>query len=305
MEEKQQMDTNQATETPKSENSGFKKILNVVKSVIVYAVLVICVGMMIFTLISVNTFNKNDKNLFGYKFFVVQTDSMSATHFNAGDVIISKEVDITTLVEGDVITFISQNRSSMGETITHRIREVRYDDNGVLEGFVTYGTTTDTNDEALATMVIGKYQARIPFLGYFFTFLKTTPGYIVCILVPFLLLMLSQGVNCVRLFKRYRAEQMEGLKNERAQLENEREESRKMMEELMALKQELANKESEQAAKLEQTVKPMVEEPKVEEVKTEEEIKSEEPVVEEIKTEEVKAEEPVVEEIKTEEVKAE
>lgn len=221
-----------------------KKVFNVIKSIFVYTVLAISVGMMIFTLISVNTFNKTDKSIFGYKFFVVLSDSMSATHFDAGDVIISKEVaDLTTLKEEDVITFISQNPSNPGEIVTHRIRTVTRDANGDI-AFVTYGTTTNTNDEALATMIVGQYQFRIPKIGYFFNFLKTTPGYIVCILVPFLLLMLSQGINCIRLFRRYRAEQLEDIKAERAEIENEREESRKMMEELLALKEQLAKAEA-------------------------------------------------------------
>ena len=221
-----------------------KKVLNVLKSIFVYTVLAISVGMMIFTLVSVNTFNKTDKSIFGYKFFVVLSDSMSATHFDAGDVIVSKEVnDLTTLKEEDVITFISQNTANPGEIVTHRIRSVTRDANGDI-AFVTYGTTTNTNDEALATMILGQYQFRIPKVGYFFNFLKTTPGYIVCILVPFLLLMLSQGINCIRLFRRYRAEQLEDLQAERAEIENEREESRKMMEELLALKEQLAKAEA-------------------------------------------------------------
>ena len=224
-----------------------KKVFNVLKSIFVYTVLAISVGMMLFTLISVNTFNKTDKSIFGYKFFVVLSDSMSATHFDAGDVIVSKEVDITTLKEEDVITFISQNPSNQGEIVTHCIRSVTVDDNGAT-AFVTYGTTTNTNDEALATMVLGQYQFRIPKVGYFFNFLKTTPGYIVCILVPFLILMLSQGINCIRLFRRYRAEQLEDLQAERAEIENEREESRKMMEELLALKEQLAKAEAASGA---------------------------------------------------------
>ena len=249
-----------------------KKALNVIKTVFVWVVLVISVGMMLFTLISVNTFNKHDKNLFGYKFYVVQTDSMSATHFDAGDVIISKAVDISTLKAGDVITFISQNPESMGETITHMIREVTRDAEGHI-AFVTYGTTTNTNDEALATMVIGKYQTKLPKVGKFFMFLKTTPGYIVCILVPFLLLTLSQGVNCIRLFKRYRAEQLESLQEERAQLENEREESRRMMEELLALKEQIAKKEAEKAVEEKPTEEAAVE--KTEEATKEETAKEE------------------------------
>lgn len=220
------------------EKSSFIKILSILKNIFVWMVVVFAVGMMIFTLVSVNTFNKNDRSVFGYKFFIVLSDSMAATHFDAGDVIISKEVDIRTLKEGDVITFVSQSSANYGETVTHMIRRVTKDTDGSI-AFVTYGTTTDTDDEALATMVVGQYQTRIPKLGTFFFFLKSTPGYIVCILIPFLILILSQGITCVKLFLQYRREQTAELEAERAKIEAEREETQKMMAELLALKQQL------------------------------------------------------------------
>lgn len=216
-----------------------KKIWNIVKTVVVWLIVAFAVFMMIFTLISVNTFDKNERSIFGFKFFVVQTDSMSATHFDAGDIVISKEVDVSTLKEGDVITFISESSHNYGETVTHRIRKVTTDKNGSI-AFVTYGTTTDTDDEALATVVVGKYVGKIPNLGAFFLFLKTTPGYIVCILVPFLILILSQGINCIQLFRRYRQEQMAEMESERAKIEEERAESQRMMAELLELKKQLA-----------------------------------------------------------------
>ncbi len=215
-----------------------KKVLNIVKSVLVWSILAISVLMMIFTIISANTFDKPDRGLFGYKFFIVQSDSMKATDFDAGDIVIVKEVDVKTLKAGDIITFVSQNPDSMGETITHKIREVTTDVDGNI-AFRTYGTTTGENDASLATMIIGKYETSIPKLGYFFAFMRTTPGYIVCILIPFLLLIMSQAVNCVRLFKRYRAEQLSELTAEREKLQNEREETRRMMEELMELKNQM------------------------------------------------------------------
>ena len=218
---------------------NFKKVWGIVKNVAVWLVVAFAVFMMIFTLISVNTFDKNDRSIFGFKFFVVQTDSMSATHFDAGDIIISKEVDVSTLKEGDVITFISESSHNYGETVTHRIREVTTDEDGSI-AFVTYGTTTNTDDEALATIVVGKYVGKLPNLGAFFLFLKTTPGYIVCILVPFLILILSQGINCIQLFRRYKQEQLEAMESERAKIEEERAESQRMMAELLELKKQLA-----------------------------------------------------------------
>ncbi len=223
---------------------NIKKILNVTKTVLVWLVVAVAVFMMIFTLVSVNTLDKNDRNFFGYKFFVVRTDSMAATDFDAGDIIISKEVDISTLGEGDIITFISQSPNNYGETVTHKIRRVTRDTDGSI-AFVTYGTTTNTDDDTLATIIVGKYVGRIPGLGSFFLFLKTTPGYIICILIPFLLLILSQGINCIRLFRQYKKEQMEEMQAEREKIEQERAESQRMMEELMALKAQLAKQEGE------------------------------------------------------------
>lgn len=221
-----------------------KKTLNIIKNVLVWLIVAVAVGMMVFTLVAVNTFDQNERNLFGFKFFIVQTDSMAATDFDAGDVVISKNVDTSTLAEGDIITFLSQDPESFGETITHKIRRLTTDEKG-RAGFVTYGTTTDTDDETVVTheYVIGKYVCSIPKLGLFFAFLKTTPGYICCILIPFLLLILSQGLNCIRLFRQYKREQVDEVKAERAKLEAEREESRRMMEELLALKAQLEKKE--------------------------------------------------------------
>src|SRR5574344_1452645 len=167
------------------------KALNVIKNIFVWLMVASAVCMMIFTVVSVNTFDRADRSLFGYKAFIVLSDSMSKTDFAAGDLVLVKEVDPSTLKEGDIIAYSSQNTSNYGETVTHKIRKLTTDANGE-PGFITYGTTTDTDDETIVTYpyVLGKYSSRIPKVGTFFQFLKSTPGYIVCILIPFLLLIL-------------------------------------------------------------------------------------------------------------------
>lgn len=223
-----------------------KKALNIISTVLVWALVVATVGMMIFTLISVNTFDQANRSIFGYKFFIVRSDSMSKTDFDAGDIVFVKNVDPATLQAGDIIAFTSQNSHNFGETVTHKIREITTDANGD-PAFVTYGTTTDTNDEAAVTYpyILGKYTGKIPNVGTFFQFLKTTPGYILCIFVPFLLLILYQGFQCIQLFRRYKKEQMEELQAERAKIEEERRQSMEMMKELQALKEQLAAKDGQ------------------------------------------------------------
>ena len=235
-----------------------KKALGIVSKVLTWIVIAITVFMMIFTVFSTLTFDRNDRNLFGIRFYIVLSDSMSPSennkndkvHFNAGDIVLIKNVkDATALQPGDVIAFISQNSDSFGQTITHMIREVRTSDNGKVE-YVTYGTNTGTDDEALVEpeYVLGRYAGKLPGVGHFFSFLKTTPGYIVCILVPFLLLILWQGVNTVKLFKQYKREQMADMQAEKDKIEAERAENQRMMQELLALKAQLVQQSGEAEA---------------------------------------------------------
>ena len=202
--------------------------------------------MMLFTVVSVSTFDRSDRSLFGFKAFIVLSDSMKATDFDAGDLVLVKEVDPKTLKEGDIISYTSQNTSNYGETVTHKIRRLTTDANGN-PGFVTYGTTTNTDDETVVTYpyILGKYSCHIPKIGLFFQFLKSTPGYIICILIPFLILILIEGLRCVKLFRIYKNEQMQALYAEREKIEKERAESQKMMQELLALKAQLEEKEPE------------------------------------------------------------
>ena len=217
-----------------------KKALSIIKTTFVWLMVLLAVMMMIFTVISCTTFNRNDRSLFGYKMYIVNTDSMAATDFNAGSLILVKEIAPSTLKEGDIITFMSQDTDSFGETITHKIRKVTTDAEGN-PGFVTYGTTTNVDDETIVTYpyVLGRYESHIPGLGTFFNFLKTTPGYFVCIFTPFMLIIVYEGVKFFNLFRRYKKEQMEEMQAERDKIEAEKLENAKMLEELRALKAQL------------------------------------------------------------------
>lgn len=234
-----------------------RKILNIASKVITWLLVAFTVFIMIFTVVTVTTVDRNDRSIFGVKFYIVQTDSMSLSennkdmdvHFNAGDIVIIKNVkDTGALQAGDVIAFMSTNSASYGETVTHMIREVKKTEEGKVLGYVTYGTNTGTDDEALVEpeYVLGVYTGKLSGVGKFFAFVKSTPGYIVCILVPFLLLILYNGVNVIRLFRKYKREQMEEMQAEKDKLEAERAENQRMMQELLALKAQLYKKDGEE-----------------------------------------------------------
>lgn len=217
-----------------------EKVLNIIKNVVTWLVVAAAVAMMIFTIISATTLDRNNRSLFGKKMFIVNSDSMKATDFAAGDLIFVKEVDPSTLKEGDIISYTSTNTENFGELITHKIKKLTVTASGE-PGFITYGTTTGEEDKTIVTYpyIVGKYTGKIAKMGYFFQFLKTTPGYIVCILVPFMLLIISQAWTSIKLFKQYKAEQNAALEEEKSKIAAEKEETQRMMAELLAMKAQM------------------------------------------------------------------
>ena len=107
-----------------------KKALHIIKTVFLWLIVLMAVTMMVFTIVSVNTFDRNDRDIFGFRCYIVLSDSMSATDFDAGDLVLVKQVDPTTLKEGDIIAYQSQNSENYGATVTHKIRAKTTDANG-------------------------------------------------------------------------------------------------------------------------------------------------------------------------------
>lgn len=194
----------------------WKKISDV--AVILVTVAVFC--LMVFTILSATTFDRQSKSLFGYKFFIVTSDSMRATDFEAGDLIIVGKADPAQLQPGDIISYISENPVNYGKNVTHKIRKIYKNDQGEPE-FITYGTTSGVDDELPVSQdnVIGIYRMRVPKVGKFFAFLKTTPGYILFVLLPFLLMIAYYGIKAVVQFQKYRKCEMEELQRERENIE--------------------------------------------------------------------------------------
>ena len=258
-------------------NATTKKVLNIALKVLVWLLVAFTVFMMVFTIVTVTTVDKDDRSIFGIKFYIVLSDSMSKSennkdldvHFNAGDIVIIKNLsdkEKAELKAGDIIAFTSMNESDKDtywKTITHMIREVQVDSKGNIS-YVTFGTNTGTNDENAVSPgeVKGKYMGKIPEAGNFFAFVKSVPGYIVCILVPFLLLILYNGVDVIRLFRRYKKEQMDVMQAEKDQIEADRAENQRMMQDLLALKAQLEKQKKLEAQELQQPQKPKTEQAK-------------------------------------------
>lgn len=230
-----------------------KKVLNIILKVLSYVAMVVALFAVVFTIFSVSTIDNSERDLFGHKFYVVLSDSMSATDFAAGDMIVVNEVDVNTLNEGDIITFYSTDSKSFGEIITHKIREVVKNEDGVLVGFRTYGTTTNTDDEALVdpTLVQGQYQFAIPKMGYFIQFMKTPVAYVLFVAVPFALIIGHEVYKFIKILVEHSREKRK-IEDEQRRIEaeerekllaEERSRNEQILKELEELKKRLASSE--------------------------------------------------------------
>lgn len=129
-------------------------------------------------------------SVLGYSPVIVLSGSMSP-EFEAGDMILIRQVDPNTLQENDVICYLEREAA-----VTHRIMEIIELDGSTY--FITQGDANNTEDSLPVTpqQVQGKYTGlHIPKLGDFAIFLQSTLGMILFIGGPILLFFLWDGVR--------------------------------------------------------------------------------------------------------------
>ena len=100
---------------------------------------------------------------FGYRFLYIATGSMSPA-LMPGDLIITRQTDVTSLAPGDIIVY-----DVAGRQICHRI--ISISQNSIM---ITKGDANTTADPAISDSDNLQYVCfRIPFAGYPFAFLQT------------------------------------------------------------------------------------------------------------------------------------
>ncbi len=123
---------------------------------------------------------------FGYTPLMVQTGSMSPVFDEDDLVLIRNTQDDATYQAGDIICFHS------GSTyVTHRIKEVTQDENGVTV-YITQGDANNAPDDGSvrAEQILGVYKTRLKGMGKVFLFVQTPVGMMVCVMLPIILVLL-------------------------------------------------------------------------------------------------------------------
>lgn len=156
-------------------NRSFKKIWNVISSILVALVVILALLLV-------------GARLVGLQVFTVLSGSMEPT-YHTGSLIYVKKVDPYAIEEGQPITFML-NESTIA---THRVVGVVPDEeDSTVIRFRTKGDANDAEDGGLVHYrnVIGTPVFSVPYLGYVANYIQHPPGMYVAISAGAVLLLL-------------------------------------------------------------------------------------------------------------------
>ncbi|MBR1867490.1 MAG: S26 family signal peptidase [Clostridia bacterium] len=242
--------------------SGFKKVLNVLTDVLVFAFVIVGAISLILTITS----KRDDDgaiNLFGMQMRIVVSNSMEKSDQTDVSMYKIKDIPIRSMIfielvpeeeseakkwysaleVGDVVTFRYKYVSQ--ETITHRIVKITEKDTGgyilTLEGdnkesdSNTLQQTVDTDlSDISPNYIIGKVTGQSRLLGFIVYSLKQPLSMVFLMIVPCAIIIIFEIVKIIRIFG---AEKKQKFEEEKGKME---EEKQKQASEIEELKKQLA-----------------------------------------------------------------
>lgn len=156
----------------KRNNKIIRRVCDIILIILMYNII----------LVAISNINKTDTiNLFGYKAYIIKSNSMEPS-IKSGDVVIVKKVPEENIKVGDIITF-KQNT----EIITHRISKIEEENN--IKKYITKGDNNNLEDSEKITYegIKGKNIITIPYLGKIINMLENKIIFLVILLVILIL----------------------------------------------------------------------------------------------------------------------
>lgn len=192
-----------------STNSKSKKILNTVLVVVQVLLVIAAISFSISILLSTGYESSTDFGSSSIRLMPVLTDSMAGDKedsFKAGDLIIvknAKNYDLSTLKEGDIITYAGEVGDTVG-LITHRIVKIEKIQGADGKEIVAYTTMGDAETSGITKTLYqgdikGVYIGKIAGLGSAIYWLQDPTHFFLVVMLPLILLLLYNAYIVIRL----------------------------------------------------------------------------------------------------------
>ena len=185
------------------DNKFIKFLLKFIKIVVWIFVLLV-----IFVILVQRIFN-NRVSIGSFRMFTVVTGSMEPV-YKVGDVVISKEVDPSTIKKGDDVVYLGEKDDFKDKIVTHRVIKIENRDGEYY--FTTKGVNNDYSDPVISSdQVYGKVVYKPFVLSFLSGILNTRLGFYLLIFVPVAFLIFLEILDYI---KRKEGELDEGEKEE-------------------------------------------------------------------------------------------
>ena len=261
----------------KENYNGLKKTLKFIANVVSWTILVFL--LLIAAFLAYYFITNKIYAMKGQKYepavglYTIVSPSMTP-NLNVYDVIVDVKVKKPEDIKvGDIITFISTSSISKGLTITHRVVAIVETENGL--EYKTQGDNNLTPDSTTVQFqnVLGKVLIKIPQLGRIQYFLSSSSGWLIIVVIPAALIILSDIVKIIRLSKTKKKvnKALETEERKQEQMEEEKEQIKNKLKERYAetLNEQNAYEEKQEEYNIEM---PETEERKQEQMEEEKEL---------------------------------
>lgn len=172
------------------DNKFIKFLLKFIKVIVWIFVLLV-----IFVILVQRIFN-NRVSIGSYRMFTVVTGSMEPV-YNVGEVVISKEVDPSTINEGDDVVYLGEKNDFKDKIVTHRVIKIENKDGEYY--FTTKGVANDYSDPVISSdQIYGKVVYKPVVLSFLSGILNTKLGFYLLIFVPVAFLIFLEILDYIK-----------------------------------------------------------------------------------------------------------
>jgi signal peptidase len=185
------------------ESKIFKGIMTTIKVLIG----IVLVGFVI--VVALQRFSNNQISFFNFRMFTVVSGSMKPK-YDIGDVLISKEVDASTIKVGDAVSYLGAAGDFKNKVITHEVVKIEKDANGKYI-FHTKGLANLVEDPVISeSQIYGIVIYKSLLLSAIYRVVATNIGFYLIIILPLMYIVGSEVISAMLNKEEKRREKLKG-----------------------------------------------------------------------------------------------
>lgn len=168
---------------------GYKIIKSILKAILSFLVVVFV------SVIFIQRVSNNNITIGGYRIFTIVTESM-VPKYQVGDMIISKEVDVSKINKGDDVVYIGSQGDFKDKIVTHQVIDI--DIEGDMYYFHTKGIANTVEDPLVSgEQVYGVVMHKFVLLSKISKLINNIYGFYFVIFVPFVVLLFFEIMDVI------------------------------------------------------------------------------------------------------------